>query len=168
MNAALEVSMTGRIAAFVAFHAIVFIAIPASSQADSLGPKDTFAAAKLSPKEMREIISGVEESAYDTSDSWGNELRAKRVDLGASPGVVLQGTNLLCGGTGNCQLFVFRKANDKWVSLFGGHRAPLAESFQLGPSVTRGIKDLTVVTNASADSSERVSYKFDGQFYRSK
>jgi hypothetical protein len=84
------------------------------------------------------------------------------------PDLVLQGTNLLCGGTGNCQLFVFRKANDKWVSLFGGHRAPLAESFQLGPSVTRGIKDLTVVTNASADSSERVSYKFDGQFYRSK
>jgi hypothetical protein len=90
------------------------------------------------------------------------------VDLGASPGVVLQGTNLLCGGTGNCQLFVFRKANDKWVSLFGGDRAPLAEYFQLGASVTRGIKDLTVVTNASADSSERVSYKFDGQFYRSK
>lgn len=160
--------MTARIAAFVALHAIVFLAIPAFSQADSLGPKDTFAAAKLSPKEMREIISGVEKSAYDTPDSWGNELRAKRVELGDSPGVVLQGTNLLCGGTGNCQLFVFRKANDKWVSLIGGDQAPLAESFQLGPTVTRGIKDLTVVTNTSAVTSQRVSYKFDGKIYQPK
>jgi hypothetical protein len=163
-----QTAATARIAAFVALHAIVFLVIPAFSQADSLGPKDTFAAAKLSPKEMREIISGVEKSAYDTPESWSNELRAKRVDLGGGPGVVLQGTNLLCGGTGNCQLFVFRKANDKWVSLFGGDQAPLAESFQLGPSVTQGIKDLTVVTNAGPDSSQRVRYKFDGQLYRSK
>jgi hypothetical protein len=81
---------------------------------------------------------------------------------------VLQGTNLLCGGTGNCQLFVFRKANDKWVSLFGGDQAPLAESFQLGPTVTRGIKDLTVVTNTSAVTSQRVNYKFDGKIYQPK
>jgi hypothetical protein len=67
----------------------------------------------------------------------------------------LQGTNLLCGDTGNCQLFVFRKANDKSVSLFGGDQAPLAESFQLGPIFTRGIKGLTVVTNTSADSTAR-------------
>ena len=160
--------MSARVTAVTALYAIVFWAIPAFSQADSLGPKDTFAAAKLSPKEMREIISGVEKSAYDTPDSWGTELRAKRVDLGASPGLVLQGTNLLCGGTGNCQLFVFRKADDKWVSLFGGDQAPLAESFQLGPSLTQGIKDLTVIRNASADSSQRVRYKFDGQIYRSK
>ena len=160
--------MMARIAAFIALHAIAFVAIPAFSQADSLGPKDTLAAAKLSPKEIREIISGVEKSAYDTPDSWETELRAKRVDLGAGPGMVLQGTNLLCGGTGNCQLFVFRKADERWVSLFGGDQAPLAESFQLGQSVTHGIKDLTVVTNTSAASSQSVSYKFDGQLYRSK
>jgi hypothetical protein len=155
------------LAGFLVLNTIVFFVCPALPQAQSLGPRDTFAAAKLSPKEMREIITGVEPSAYDTPDSWSNELRAKRVDLGGSPGIVLQGTKLLCGATGNCQLFVFRKVNDKWVSLFGEDQAPTAEFFQLGPSVTKGIKDLTVVTNSSAESTQRVTYKFDGQFYRS-
>jgi len=38
-------------------------------------------------------------------------------DLGSSPGLVLEGTNLLCGGTGNCQIFVFRRVNDRFSLL---------------------------------------------------
>ena len=157
-----------KIAAFLVFNAILLFPCPAFPQAQSLGPKDTFAAARLSPKEVQQIIAGVEQLAYDTPDSWSEELRAKRVNLGSSPGLVLQGTKLLCGGTGNCQVFVFRNANNRWVSLFGDDQAPLAEAFQLGPGVTRGIKDFTVTANSSAEAGQRVTYKFDGKFYRAK
>jgi len=157
-----------KIAAFLVFNALLLFPCPAFPQAQSLGPKDTFAAARLSATEVRQIIAGVEQLAYDTPDSWSEELRAKRVNLGSSPGLVLQGTKLLCGGTGNCQVFVFRNANNRWVSLFGDEQAPLAEAFQLGPGVTRGIKDFTVTANSSAEAGQRVTYKFDGKFYRAK
>jgi hypothetical protein len=120
----------------------------------------------LSVEERRQILAAVAQSAFDAPDSWEEELSAVRVDLGRSPGIVLRGTKLLCGGTGNCQLFVMRKANGRWVSLFGDDQAPLAESFELGPGVTRGIKDLTVVTNSSAETGQRIRYRFDGRMYR--
>jgi hypothetical protein len=156
-----------KVAASLACAAMLLLALPAASQPQSLGDKDTLAAAQLSAKELRRILEAIEQSAYDTPDSWTKELRARRVDLGASPGIVLQGTKLLCGGTGNCQLFIFRKVNDQWVSLFGRDEAPLAESFEFGPGVTHGIKDLTLATNSSAQSTQRIKYKFDGQIYRS-
>lgn len=120
----------------------------------------------LSADERRQILAAVARSAFDTPDSWEEELSAIRVDLGSSPGIVLQGTNLLCGGTGNCQLFVMRKTNGRWVSLFGNDQAPMADSFELGPDVTQGIKDLTVTTNSSANSGQRVKYRFDRHMYR--
>ena len=91
-----------NIFALLAFNTILFFASPALPQAQGLGPKDTFAAARLSAKEIHEIVEGVEPSAYDTPDSWNKELRVRRVDLGGSPGIVVQGSKLLCGGTGNC------------------------------------------------------------------
>jgi hypothetical protein len=150
----------------LAFITILFF--PSPPQAQSLGPKDTFAVAKLSTNEEREIVAGLEQSAYDTPDSWTKEVRIRKIDLGEGPGIVAQGTNLLCGGTGNCQTWVFRKANNKWISLFGNDQAPLAESFQFGPAVTNGIRDFTVVTNSSAKTSQRVTYKFDGKLYRAR
>ena len=146
----------------------MFLAMAAIAQQQSLGLKDTLAAAKLSSKEISEIITGVELSAYDTPDSWTDELRAKRVDLGANPGIALEGAKLLCGGTGNCQIFVLRKMDGHWISLFGDQQAPIGESFQFGPGITRGIKDLTVITNSSAESGQGVTYKFDGKAYRKK
>jgi hypothetical protein len=157
-----------KIPTLVLFNVILFCAGQALAEMQSLGPKDTFVAARLSATEAHEIITGVEPSAYDTPDSWRKELRVRRVDLGGSPGMVVQGTHLLCGGTGNCQIWVFRKAGGKWVSMFGSEQAPIAEGFQLGPAVTHGAKDLTIVANSSAEAGERVTYKFDGSLYRTK
>jgi hypothetical protein len=137
------------------------------SQMQNLGAKDTFAAARLSPKDIQEIVAEVEQSAYDTPDSWESELRAQRVDLGVSPGIIVQGSKLLCGGTGNCQTWIFRKAGRKLISLMAKDQVPIAESFSLGPNVTRGIKDFSISANTSADSGKNVTYKFDGKFYRS-
>lgn len=151
--------------AFVPMFACSGFAI---AQMQSLGPRDALAAAKLPQREVREVIQAVEQAAYDTPDSWERELRVRKVDLGAAPGLLVQGTKLLCGGTGNCQTWVLRRSAGKWTSMFAGDEAPLAESFQLGPSLTAGIKDLTIVTNSSAEAGQRVTYKFDGGFYRAK
>jgi hypothetical protein len=150
------------------FIAYTFLFAPRFGQAQTPGPKDTFSTARLAASEIREILAGVERSAYDTPESWRTELRVKGVDLGTAEGIVLQGTKLLCGGTGNCQVFVFRRAHGHWVTLFGDEQAPIGESFELGPGSSHGIKDFSVVTNISADASERVTYVFDGRLYRRK
>jgi len=146
---------------------ILFTAIQSSAQMQSLGSKDAFRTANLSRRETAEILKQVEASAYDYPEDWTSELRVRRVDLGGSPGLVLQGSKLLCGVTGNCQTWVFRKANDKWLSLFSAD-APVAEGFRLGPGITGGIKDLTIVANSSAEAGRSVAFKFDGRFYRRK
>lgn len=146
---------------------LVLSMITSFGNAKTLGTGDTFAAAKLTQKEVSQIIPLLEQLAYDIPDSWNTELRAKRIDLGSSPGLVLEGTNLLCGGTGNCQIFVFRRVNDRWISLFQG-QAPICEVFTVGPGTTNGIKNLMVAANQSAETAQRVTYRFDGQFYRGK
>ncbi len=143
-------------------------AIPAVSQMQSLSSKDTFAAAQLSAKEIQEIVAEVEQSAYDTPDSWESELRVQRVNLGDSPGLIVQGSKLLCGGTGNCQTWVFRKARGKLISLMAEDEVPIAEGYNLGPHVTSGIKDFSISTNVSAASAKNTTYRFDGKFYRAK
>lgn len=153
-----------RTAKVTIFSAILFFAGAAFAQMQSLGAKDTWVAARLSAEETKEIIAGAEQSAFDTPDSWETELRVRRVDLGGTPGIIAQGTKLLCGGTGNCEIFVFRKAEGKWVSLFKAD-APTADGFQLGPSSTRGVKDLTISSNSSAEASKHTVYAFDGKVY---
>jgi len=147
---------------------LLLCASPAISQMQNLGPKDTSAAAQLSAKEMQEIVEAAEQSAYDTPDSWESELRVRRVDLGASPGIIVQGSKLLCGGTGNCQTWVFRRAEEKLISLMAKDQVPIAEGFSLGPNVTNGIKDFSISNNTSVDSGKSITYKFDGKFYRAK
>jgi hypothetical protein len=150
------------------FQVLIFISVLASfASSKTLGTADTFAAARFTEKEITQLIPVLEELAYDIPDSWNSELRAKRIDLGNSPGVVLEGTNLLCGATGNCQIFVFRKVKDRWISLFQGE-APIGDAFTFGPGTRNGIKDLSVRSNESADTAATVTYRFDGQFYRSK
>jgi hypothetical protein len=137
------------------------------SRAQNPGPQDTFTNAKLSPEEIKEIVAAIELTAYDTPDSWTDELRVKRVELGSLPGLVVRGSKLLCGGTGNCQTWVFGRKNGKWLCLFGDENS-IVEGVQLGPEITNGIKDLTVSANSSAEQSTTQSYKFDGTKYRAK
>jgi hypothetical protein len=157
-----------KLGALLILNTVLLCASPAMSQMQNLGSKDTFAAARLSAKEIQEIVAEVEQSAYDTPDSWQSELRVQRVDLGASPGIIVQGSKLLCGGTGNCQTWAFRKAGGKLISLMPKDQVPIAEGFSLGPNVTAGIKDFSISANTSAESGKNITYKFDGKFYRAK
>jgi hypothetical protein len=157
-----------KLGALLILNTVLVCATPATSQMQNLGANNTFAAARLSAKEVQEIVAEVEQSAYDTPDSWESELRVKRVDLGQSPGLIVQGSKLLCGGTGNCQTWVFRKAGEKFLSLMPKDQVPIAEGFSLGPNVTAGIKDFAISANTGAESGKNITYKFDGKFYRAK
>jgi hypothetical protein len=148
--------------------AVFFVAVTAATQLQSLGDRDTFRAAALSSAEVKEIVKQVEDSAYDVADDWESELHVRHVDLGASPGLILQGTKLLCGATGNCQTWVFRKAHNNWILMFAKDDVPIAEGFRLGPGVSGGIKDFTVQANSRAEAEQTVTYKFEGKLYRTK
>lgn len=138
----------------------------ASAQVEHLREDERIAKIKLPAPELKQIISAVEATAFDSPDSWEKELRARRISLGSEPGLVLQGSDLLCGGTGNCQVFVFRRVGKDWVSLFAAEQAPVIEGFSFGPEARNGIKDLHVIANSSAQKSTHVTYRFDGKFYR--
>lgn len=138
----------------------------ALAQMQRLRDNETIAKLNLSATELRQVISGVEAAAFDSPDSWEKELRGRRLSLGAAPGLLLQGTDLLCGGTGNCQIFVFRRVGKNWAPLFPGEEAPIVEGFSVGPGAQQGIKDLHVVANSSAGKAASTAYRFDGEFYR--
>jgi len=138
------------------------------SQSAKVTTESAFAAAAVTPKEQKEILEFVEHSAFDTPESWAQELQVKQIDLGAAPGLLIKGTHLLCGATGNCQIWIFRKANGKWLSMLNADQTVLVDNVQLGPLRTRGIKDLILSSNSSAERSDSVVYRFDGNVYRPK
>jgi len=150
----------------VALFIGLFLSVPAASQMERLGPNDTFHAAQLTEKEVEELVRQVQDSSFDTADDWQSELRVRRVDLGHSPGIIIQGTKLLCGATGNCQTWVFRKLDDRWISLFPIDKVPIVEGFHIESGVRHGIRDFKVVANFSAESERTITYHFDGKFYR--
>jgi len=123
---------------------------------------------KAGCREATDEIDRFNAKVHDTPESWTAELRARKVSLGSAPCLAVQGSKLLCGATGNCQTWIFRKVDKIWEPLFEGDQAPIAESFQLGPHLTNGIKDCTIVANSSAKTGSRVKYEFDGKSYRTK
>src|SRR5690349_12233933 len=81
-----------------------------------LSANETFLAAKLTLVERREIIRQVESTSFDAPDAWTAELRVRRISLGESAGLLIRGTRILCGGTGNCQTWVFRRIQGRWLN----------------------------------------------------
>jgi hypothetical protein len=59
----------------------LFLPLLATSQMESLGPSDTFRAAQLTKKEVEELVSQIQDSAFDTADDWQRSQR--ELDRGA-------------------------------------------------------------------------------------
>ncbi len=129
-----------------------------------LKANETLRVVELTRTEIAEVTAQAEETSFDIPDSWEAEVRARRVSLGGAEGLVLQGTALLCGGTGNCQTWVFRLIERKWRVMFQD-RAPVASTFGFQDTASNGIKDLVVEANSSAGQAQYIVYKFDGKFY---
>jgi len=158
---------------WIVLLAAMFLPGPALSQALRIPPMRSLAgaqdlqSARLAPAEIKGILKQVEETSFDYPDSWQAELRVRRVSLGATDGLVAGGTKLLCGGTGNCQTWVFRRSGGRWVSMFQ-HQAPVISGFGFTDQTSHGIKDFTAVANLSAGRSVYSVFEFDGFFYREK
>jgi hypothetical protein len=132
---------------------------------NDLSTRETFRAANLSAAEQKEIIDQVEKTSFDIPDSWQTELRVRRISLGESDGLLIRGTQLLCGGTGNCETWVFRRSAGKWLNMFD-QEAPIVSGFGFEQEASAGIKNFLVKTNISADKESRILFKFDGNVYR--
>jgi hypothetical protein len=138
---------------------------PRISMSLNLSGQETFLAAKLSAAERKQIIDQVEKTSFDVPDSWDAELRVRRISLGEANGLVIRGTQLLCGGTGNCETWVFRQSQANWFNLFE-QEAPVVSGFGFEERATGGIKNFLVSANSSAENETRILFKFDGKFYR--
>ncbi|HJT07142.1 MAG TPA: hypothetical protein VJ747_09460 [Stellaceae bacterium] len=136
-----------------------FTAIPLPSE------KDDIAAAKLAPAELKQILDQVEQTSFDAPDSWAAELRLRRSPIGGGEGLVVRGTALLCGGTGNCETWLFRRVNGTWTRMFD-EEAPVISSLGFGRHVSHGIADLIATAHLSASTSTYLVYVFDGKVYR--
>jgi len=130
-----------------------------------LRANETFVAAKLTAAEQKQIVDQVENTSFDAPDSWETELRVRRVSLGESDGLIVRGTRLLCGGTGNCETWVFRRSPVKWLNMFE-EKAPIVSGFGFEQEASEGIKNFLVSANGSAAKESRRLFKFDGKVYR--
>jgi hypothetical protein len=126
--------------------------------------QDTFSAVGLARADQQQILKQVETSSFDIPDSWLAELRVGRVSLGTSAGLVVRGTQLLCGGTGNCQTWLFQRGNGKWRNMFDGE-APVVSSVGLVRQ-NAAVRDLVTTTHLSAERELWTRYRFDGHVYR--
>jgi hypothetical protein len=131
----------------------------------ALRKDETFLAANLRAAERKQILEQVEATSFDVPDSWPSELRLRRLPLGEAEGLVIRGTRLLCGGTGNCETWVFRRSGGQWLNLFR-QPAPVISGLGFTRETTGGIKNLYVRANSAAEKESRTLYKFDGEFYR--
>jgi len=138
--------------------------LPPLSALNRIGEAETFQAAKLIATEIAEIVSQVERTAFDTPESWEKELRVRRVRFPSSDGLVLQGTKLLCGATGNCQTWVFRQDQGQWIALFPT-QAPLAAGFSFITALQQPVPQFMVAAHLSADVAVYRYYFFNGQTY---
>ena len=125
---------------------------------------ETIQAAHLSAEETKEILEEVESTSFDVPESWESELRVRRQQIGGAEGLVIQATKELCGGTGNCQTWVFRRATGKWLAMFE-KQAPIISGYAFGKEL-HGMENFIGAENISAETSNYGVYVFDRTFYR--
>jgi hypothetical protein len=134
---------------------------------DHLKATETLQHAQLAASELTQILEQVASTSYDTPDSWPKELCIRRVSLGSVDGLVLQGTDLLCGATGNCQTWVFRRDGAKWMSLFRD-QAPIASGFGFDTQVSHGVRNLVLASTTSAETTAYTVFAYNGRAYLPK
>jgi hypothetical protein len=124
------------------------------------GSDDTFAAAGLRRPELAKLFAEVARTAFDTPESWTSELRVRRIESGGESYLIVRGTDLLCGGTGACELWLFIRRGGRWSNAIADE-APVVEWVCFGADSSHGRRDLIAVTGGCL-----ATYRFDGHAYR--
>jgi len=153
--------MLGRVTLLAVLAAALAAAQSELPQARFLPVGDTFRDAGIPPAQIRQITALVEKTSFDAPDSWEQELRIRRVALGQADVLVVRGTDLLCGATGNCQAWVLLRSRQQWRNLIVGV-GPLASGLGFEGQVSNGFKNLVLVTNAGGQKHRYTRYRFDG------
>jgi hypothetical protein len=130
----------------------------------ALADSESFSAANFTPAEQKSILDQIASTSFDVPESWLAELRVRRISLGRSEGIVVRATRLLCGATGNCETWVFRRTAAGWMNLLVGE-APIASSIGFVRQ-NLPVRDLVITANRSANASALMRYSFDGKLYR--
>jgi hypothetical protein len=112
--------MIGRITILAALAAPLASAQSELPEARFLRVDYTFRDAGIPRSQIRQITAQIEKTSFDAPDSWEQELRIRRVALGQADVLVVRGTSLLCGATGNCQAWVFLRSQQQWRNLIQG------------------------------------------------
>jgi hypothetical protein len=154
---------------FVAAFATVAAAhstnvLPPVDWVKALDDQETFAATTLTGAEQKQVLDQVQATSFDTPDSWTDELRVRRISLGRTDGLVICGTRLLCGATGNCETWLFRRANGRWLNMFDGE-APVVTSVGFVKQ-TKNVRDVVATAHVATGTATWTQYAFDGRFYR--
>ena len=89
----------------------------------------------------------------------------RRITIAGADGLVVRGTALLCGGTGSCETWLFRRSKGGWANMFEGE-APVVASLGFGRHVSHDVPDLIATVPMSATMSTYLVYAFDGNLYR--
>ena len=129
----------------------------------------------LSQQEISDLLSMVLSTGLDDEDmrsaaALRKELDGRHIDMGegADKGLILQGTHTLCGATGNCATWLFRRAGTTWKLLGPRNSAPLAASFGFTATKHNNLRNLVIFNNTSAGSGTVEVWQFNGTVYESK
>jgi hypothetical protein len=118
---------------------------------------NTFSKAGLSPHDRATIITTVKQRAFDTPPDWSSELVVRWTRVGTKKLLIIRGSDLLCGGTGNCQTWVLQRTNGKWLNRIPGD-PPIIASLSLRTDGAQS--DLVGCRNQSVASSKCTSWHF--------
>jgi hypothetical protein len=94
------------------------------------------------------------------------ELIATHLDFGegAENGLVVQGSEKLCGATGNCQMWFFRKVAEKWllIGIGGNDDETSASMFAAVPPKHGGLFEVILGSHLSSSEAAFGLFWFDG------
>ena len=135
-----------------------------AQQKQSLGAQNTWAAAHISQQDQRQIIDALQASAFDEPSSWLTEFRLRQIDQNRQRILIVSAAHDLCGATGNCQLWVFRRSAGHWSSLLP--EPCMAEWFRILPTSNRGMPDLLIATHLGDGPPNLNHFRFDGRSYK--
>ena len=88
--------------------------------------KNTLAPAGIRGRDLASLVAQISSTAFDTPASWSSELRARNIRAGGERFLVIRGTDLLCGGTGACQTWLFQRRASHWLNVIAGE-PPVAD-----------------------------------------
>jgi hypothetical protein len=157
--------MPARLIAALVLAPVFSVAQAQLPEARFIRVEFTFSRAGIPPAEVRQVVKQIGSTSFDMPNSWDDELRVRRMALGEADVLVVRGTTLLCGGTGNCQTWVFLRAKAQWRSLIAGD-APLASGLGFEDVDKGALKNLVLVANAGGQKDRYTRYRYDGRNYR--